>query len=207
MEGRLQPSPEPSPDDLSSPSPNQAAPLLQAQQRPPSHAEKEDTHPVSASGAGNKDAEIIETGVAKEVIDVESSLPGTDREERTAEKNSEQHRIEDCEDKETADGETADEGLPPSKGSEDESEEESDVQNEPSDATINPLETPQDYQDDFIDVQEPAAQVGLTLQAGLTRYNNTEIDILDIHLDTRDSCLQKCTVTFIAICLLSCLSG
>ncbi|XP_026209574.1 pecanex-like protein 1 [Anabas testudineus] len=193
VEGRLQPSPEPSPDDLSSPSPNQAAPLLQAQQRPPSHAEKEDTHPVSASGAGNKDAEIIETGVAKEVIDVESSLPGTDREERTAEKNSEQHRIEDCEDKETADGETADEGLPPSKGSEDESEEESDVQNEPSDATINPLETPQDYQDDFIDVQEPAAQV----EAVEETYCSDEIEVVLVdnsgpgpvsaHLDDSDT--------------------
>lgn len=164
VEGGLQPSQEPSPDDLSSPSPNQAAPLLQAQQRPPSCTEKEDTHPVSASGAGNTGAEIIESGSVKEGIDLESSLPGTDREERIAEKDSEQHRIEekDVEEKETADMETADEGLPPSKGSEDESEEESEVQNEPSDATINPLDSPQD---DFIDMPEPTAQVGLTLPA------------------------------------------
>lgn len=167
VEGGLHPSPEPSPDDLSSPNPNQAAPLLQAQQKPPSHAEKEDTQPVSASGTGNMDAEIIETGAAKEGIDAESSLPGTDREERTSEKDSEQHRIQekDCEDKETADGETADEGLPPSKGSEDESEDESEGQNEASDATINPLETPQDCQDDFIDIPDPTAQVGLTFQS------------------------------------------
>lgn len=166
MEGGLQPSPEPSPDDLSSPSPNQTAPLLQAQQRPPSCTEKEDTHPVSASGAGNMDAEIIETGAVKEGIDLESSLSRTDREERTAEKDSEQHRIEEkeFEDKDTADRETADEGLPPSKGSEDESEEESEAQNGPSDATINPLDTPQDCQDDSIDIPEPA-QVGLTLKA------------------------------------------
>lgn len=165
MEGGLEPSPEPSPDDLSSPSHNQAAPLLQAQQRPPSCTEKEDTHPLSASGAGNMAAEIIESGAVKEGTDLENSLPGTDGEERTTEKESEQHRTEekDVEDKETADRETADEGLPPSKGSEDESEEESEVQNERSDDTINPLDSPQDCQEDFIDMPEPTPQVGLTL--------------------------------------------
>ncbi|XP_042358651.1 pecanex-like protein 2 [Plectropomus leopardus] len=157
VEGSLHPSP--SPDDLSSPNPDQAAPLLQAQQRPPSRAEREEMRPGSASGSGKMDAEITETVAAKEGIDVQSSLTGTDREkleqERKTEKDSEQDRIEDCEDKETADRETADEGLPPSKGSEDESEEESEEQKEPSDANNNTLETPQD---DFIDIPESPAQ-------------------------------------------------
>ncbi|XP_022619371.1 pecanex-like protein 1 [Seriola dumerili] len=157
VEGGLHPNPEPSPDDLSSPNPDQAAPLLQAQQRPPSRAEREEMRPGSASG--KMDAEIIETGAVKEGMDIQSSLTGTEQ-ERTAEKDSEQDRIEekDCEDKETADRETADEGLPPSKGSEDESEEESEGQKEPSDPNNNSLETPKDRQDDFIDVPEPPAQ-------------------------------------------------
>lgn len=166
MEGGLHPSPEPSPDDLSSPNPDQAAPLLQAQQRPPSRAEREETRPGSASGTGKMDAEIIETGAVKEGVDIQGSLTGADRDqseqERTAEKGSEQDIIEnekDGEDKETADRETADEGLPPSKGSEDESEEESEGQKEPPDANNNSLETPQDRQEDFIDIPEPPAQV------------------------------------------------
>ncbi|KAG7228569.1 hypothetical protein INR49_007743 [Caranx melampygus] len=162
VEGGLHPSPEPSPDDLSSPNPDQAAPLLQAQQRPPSRAEREEMRPGSAGG--KMDAEIIETGAVKEGADVQSSLTGTDREqseqERTAEKDSEQDRVQekDCEDKETADRETADEGLPPSKGSEDESEEESEGKKEPSDANNNSLETPNDHQDELIDIPEAPAQ-------------------------------------------------
>lgn len=165
-EGGLHPSPEPSPDDLSSPNPDQAAPLLQAQQRPPSRAEREEMRPGSAGG--KMDAEIIETGAVKEGADVQSSLTVTDREqseqERTAEKDSEQEGVEDkdCEDKETADRETADEGLPPSKGSEDESEEESEGKKEPSDANNNSLETPNDHQDELIDIPEAPAQVGLS---------------------------------------------
>lgn len=168
MEGGLHPSPEPSPDDLSSPNPDQAAPLLQAQQRPPSRAEREETRSGSANGTGKMDTEIIDTGTVKEGTDVQISLTGTDREqseqERTAEKDSEQGRIEkeeDSNDKKSADRDTADEGFPPSKGSEDESEEESEGQKEPSDANNNSLETPQDCQEDFIDILEPAAQVGL----------------------------------------------
>uniref|UniRef100_A0A671YTK3 Pecanex-like protein n=1 Tax=Sparus aurata TaxID=8175 RepID=A0A671YTK3_SPAAU len=141
----LQPSPEPSPDDLSSPNPDQAAPLLQAQQRPPSRAEREETRPGSASGTGKMDAETIETAAVKE---------GADRDRIEEEK--------DCEDKEDEDRETADEGLPPSKGSEDESEEESEEQKETPDANNNSLETPQEHQEDFIDVPDPHAQVGLT---------------------------------------------
>lgn len=170
MEGGLHPSPEPSPDDLSSPNPDQAAPLLQAQQRPPSQAEREEMRPGSASGTGKMDAEIIETAAVKEGVDIQSCLTGTGREqseqERTTERDSEkeQERIEeekDCEDKEAADMETADEGLPPSKGSEDESEEESEEQKEPPDANNNSLEAPQDRQEDFVDVPEPPAQVDL----------------------------------------------
>lgn len=180
MEGGLHPSPEPSPDDLSSPNPDQAAPLLQAQQRPPSRAEREETRPGSGSGTEKMDAEIIESGAVKEGVDIQSSLTGTDREqseqERTAEKDSDQDRIEkekDCEDKdkETVDRETADEGLPPSKGSEEESEEESEEQKEPSDANNNSLETSQDHQEDFIDIPEPPAQVGLTdVETGVSCY-------------------------------------
>lgn len=81
----------------------------------------------------------------KEGIDMESSLLGTElSEQEPAEK--------ECDDK---DGETADEGLPPSKGSEDESEEESEGQKE-----LSLLETPQE---DFIDIPELSAQVVLQI--------------------------------------------
>lgn len=164
VEGGLHPSPDPSPDDLSSPNPDQAAPLLQAQQRPPSRAEREEMRPGSASGTGKMDAEIIETVPVKEGVDNQSSEREKSEQERTTEKDSEQDKIEkekDFEDKEAADRETADEGLPPSKGSEDESEEESEGQKEPPDANNNSLETPQDHQDDLIDIPEASAQVGL----------------------------------------------
>lgn len=167
VEGGLHPSPEPSPDDLSSPNPDQSAPLLQAQQRPPSRAEREEMRPGSASGTGKMDVEIIDTGTVKEGTDVQISLTGTDREqseqERTLEKDSQQDRVEKVEksnDKENADRDTADEGLPPSKGSEDESEEENEGQKEPSDANNNSLETPQDHQDELIHIPGPAVQVG-----------------------------------------------
>lgn len=111
------------------------------------------------------EAEIIETVAVKEGMEIQSSLAGTNREqseqERPTEKDSEQDRLEDCEDKDAADRETADEGLPPSKGSEDESEEEGEGLKESPDANNNSLETSQDRQDDFIDIPEPPAQVGL----------------------------------------------
>lgn len=163
----MQPSPEPSPDDLSSPNPDQAAPLLQAQQRPPSQSEKEEIQPESAGGIEKTDTETIETEPVKEGIDIKGSLTGTDKEqseqERTAEKESEQDRIEekDSEDKETADREIADEGLPSSKGSEDESEEESEGHKEPSDANNNSLETPHEDQEHVIDIPELPTQVDL----------------------------------------------
>uniref|UniRef100_A0A4W6EQF1 Pecanex-like protein n=1 Tax=Lates calcarifer TaxID=8187 RepID=A0A4W6EQF1_LATCA len=191
VEGGLNPNPEPSPDDLSSPNPDQAAPLLQAQQRPPSRAEREEMRPGSGSGTGKMDEEIIETGAVKEGLDIQGSSTGADREqseqERIAEKDSEQEKIEekDCEDKDTADRDTADEGLPPSKGSEDESEEESEGQKDPSDANNNSLDTPKDHQDNFIDVPEPPAQVALTdEEEDISSYVCKEEDSLDESSET-----------------------
>lgn len=162
MEGGLNPSPEPSPDDLSSPVPDQATPLLQAQQRPPSRAERDETQPISASP--KIDAETIaERGAVTEEVDFQSSLNGGQSEQEGAvEKDTEQEMVEekDCEDKETEDRDMIDEGLPPSKGSEDESEEESEELKEPSDTNHNSLETPQEDQDEFIDIPEALAQVG-----------------------------------------------
>ncbi|KAF3708075.1 Pecanex-like protein 2 Pecanex -like protein 2 [Channa argus] len=177
VEGVLHSSPQPSPDDLSSPNPDQAAPLLQAQQRSPSRAEKEDIQQVSTIGTGNMHTEIIETGAIKEGIDMESSLPGTDRDrERIAEKDSEDNRREekDCKNKDTAGMETADEGLPPSKGSEDVSEEERGGQKEPPDANVNPIDTPQDCQEDFIYIPESPAQA----EALQETYCSDEIEVL-----------------------------
>ncbi|AWP13764.1 putative pecanex-like protein 2 [Scophthalmus maximus] len=193
--GRLQPSPEPSPDDLSSPNPDQVTPLLQAQQRPPSRAEREEMRPGSASGIGKMDGELIENGAVKEGTDIQSPL--SDREpserERTAEKVSQQDRIEetDCGDKETADRDTADEGLPPSKGSEEESED-SDGQREPADDNNNSLETPKDSQDDCINVSESPPQ-----DEPLEEYCSDEIEVVLVdnsgpgpasaHLDDSDT--------------------
>ena len=162
VEGGLHTSP--SPDDLSSPNPDQAAPLLQAQQRPPSRAERQETRPGSANGTAKLDAEIIETVAVKEGADIQRGIGGEQSEqEKTPEKDSQQQQ----EDKEAADRETADEGLPPSKGSGDESEEESEGQKESPDANNNSLETPQDCQDEFIDIPEPPAQVGMLRLGGL----------------------------------------
>ncbi|XP_029961824.1 pecanex-like protein 1 [Salarias fasciatus] len=159
MDEGLQPSPEPSPDDLSSPNPDQAAPLLQAQQRPPSRAEREEARPGSAGAAVKTEADAGGSGAEDGGTDVQSDRDGSEQ-ERSAEKDSELYKIEEreCEDKESTDRETVDEGLPPSKGSGDESEEDSEGQKEPADANNNSLQTPQDDQDDFIDIPEPPAQ-------------------------------------------------
>lgn len=167
MEGDLHPSPEPSPDDLSSPNPDHATPLLQAQQRPSSQAERDEMPPGSANGTGRMDSELAESAAVKEGVDTPDSLVVADRElseqERTTGKESDGIEEEkDCEDKEAADRDTADEGLSLSRGSEDENEEDSLGQKEPPDANNNSLETPQDCQDDFIDIPESPAQVGLT---------------------------------------------
>uniref|UniRef100_UPI003AAB9D34 pecanex-like protein 2 isoform X1 n=1 Tax=Centroberyx gerrardi TaxID=166262 RepID=UPI003AAB9D34 len=153
-EGDLHPNRELSPEELSSPNPDQAAPLLQAQQRPPSRTGREEPRPGSATGTRKKDAETTGTEAVREGTDIQSSLIGLNTEQseqdRTAEKDSD--------DKDTADRDTADEGLPPSKGSEGESGEESEGQKEPSDANNNSLETPQDPQDDLTDVPQPPTQ-------------------------------------------------
>lgn len=167
VEGDLHPSPEPSPDDLSSPNPDQATPLLQAQQRPSSQAERDEMPLGSANGTGKMDSEIAETAAVKEGADTPDSLVVADRElseqERMTEKDLDRIEEEkDCEDKEAADRDTADEGLSLSRGSEDENEEDSLGQKDPPDANNNSLETPQDCQDDFIDIPESPAQVGLT---------------------------------------------
>ncbi|KAF7659007.1 hypothetical protein LDENG_00004300 [Lucifuga dentata] len=164
----LQPSQEPSPDDLSSPSADQAAPLLQAQQRPPSRAEREEMCLGSASGTGNIDVEMTETVAVREGTDIQSSMTAPDRDQseqkRTPEKDTDQNRTmqKDCSDKDTVYRETVDEGLPPSKGSEDESGEENEGQKEPSDPNNNSLEIPQDQQDDLVDIPEPPMEVGHT---------------------------------------------
>ncbi|XP_061601695.1 pecanex-like protein 1 [Cololabis saira] len=163
-EGNLHPSPEPSPEDLSSPNPGQDVPLLQVQQRPPSRVEREETCPGSASRMRTMDVKITETGAANEGVDRQSRLTENGgkqpEQERTAEKDSDPDRIEEkeCEDEEAADGDTADEGLPPSKGSEDESEEDSEGLKEASDANNNSLETQRDGEDQSADFPEPSAQ-------------------------------------------------
>ncbi|KAM6998018.1 pecanex-like protein 2 isoform 2-T2 [Tautogolabrus adspersus] len=200
VEGGLQPSQEPSPDDLSSPNPDQAAPLLQAQQRPPSRAEREETRPGSAGGSGKMDMETIDTGTVKEGTDMPTLLTAADKEqseqERTIAKDSGKDRIEeekDYEDKEATDMETADEGLPPSKESGDESEEESEGQKEFSDANNNSLETPQDCQDDFINIPdlpaqaEPVEETYCSDEIEVVLVDNSGPGPVSAHLDESDT--------------------
>lgn len=155
-EGGLQPSPQTSPDELSSPNPDQAAPLLQAQQRPPSQAETEESG--AASGTAKMDRDIIDPRSTKDGVDIEICLTEMDREpseqEGAAEKESDLGRRDREKERETAD-----EGLPPSNGSEDETVEKSEGQKEPSDANNNSLETPQDPQEDLTDTPDPVEQV------------------------------------------------
>lgn len=138
-------SPDASPNDFSSPNPDQDAPLLQAQQRPSSRADTEEMCPGSA---GNIDVKRPETGDGKEMLDNLSLL--------TEKEQSEQNRTER---KDFGDKDTADEGLPPSNGSEDESEEGGEEQKEPSDANNNSIELKDYSQDEAIDIPEAPAQV------------------------------------------------
>ncbi|MED6234984.1 hypothetical protein ATANTOWER_011264, partial [Ataeniobius toweri] len=188
MEGGLLPNPELSPDDLSSPNPEQDAPLLRAQQRSPSRPEREQ-------------AEVTETGAAVgEGRDVQKSLMGKggdqSEEERSLEKDLKQDTREEKESeyKEAADRETVDEGLPASKGREDESEEGSEGPKENSDANNNSLETPKDDLDVFIDTPESPAQVPLEEEEA---YCSDEIEVVLVdnsspglgsaHLDDSDT--------------------
>uniref|UniRef100_A0A8C6NHD8 Pecanex-like protein n=1 Tax=Nothobranchius furzeri TaxID=105023 RepID=A0A8C6NHD8_NOTFU len=153
-EGGLQPNTELSPDDTSSLKPEQDAPLLQAQQRPPPRDEGEDSCPGSACGTTKLHAP--ETGAVTEGADVQNSSTGkVDQleERRKSEKDSEQDGTEEKENKESADGETADEGLPPSRGSEDENES-SKGSKESSGANNNSVDSPKDDQDEYIDIPE-----------------------------------------------------
>uniref|UniRef100_A0A3Q2QYH1 Pecanex-like protein n=1 Tax=Fundulus heteroclitus TaxID=8078 RepID=A0A3Q2QYH1_FUNHE len=153
VEGGLQPHPELSPDDLSSPNAEQDAPLLQAQQRSPSRTAREEaeaTEPAAEEGGDGQKALTAKGGDRSE-------------EESPPEKALEQDRREEeeCEDKEAADREALDEGFPSSKGSEDESEEGSEGLKENSDANNNSLETPKNDQDEFIDIPESPVQAEL----------------------------------------------
>ncbi|MEQ2187585.1 hypothetical protein GOODEAATRI_006216, partial [Goodea atripinnis] len=188
MEGGLLPNPELSPDDFSSPNPEQDAPLLRAQQRSPSRPEKEQ-------------AEVTDTGAAVgEGRDVQKSLIGKggdqSEEERSLEKDLKQdtRKEKESEYKEAADRETVDEGLPASKGREDESEEGSEGPKENSDANNNSLETPKDDLDVFIDTPESPAQVLLEEEEA---YCSDEIEVVLVdnsspglgsaHLDDSDT--------------------
>lgn len=161
MAGSPQPKPELSPDDLSSPNPEQDAPLLQAQQRSPSRAEKEDSCHKSDTETRKMHTDTTEAGAVTEEVDIQkSTMRRNDRslEGRRPGKESEM-RTEETEfvNKEAEDGETADEGFPPSKGSGDESEEGSEGAKEPLD---NSPETPNNEQDEFVDISESPEQVG-----------------------------------------------
>lgn len=159
-------SPEPSPDDFSSPNPDQAAPLLQAQQRPPSRAERDETRPGSQNSAKKADADVTETAAVREGAENKDLVEAVGKEEieeePTVEKDSEQDGAEGEGHREgEKDDDDADEGLPLSRGSDVENEEESEGRKEPPDANNNSLDPPQDVQDELIDVPEVPAQVGL----------------------------------------------
>uniref|UniRef100_A0A3P8UW25 Pecanex-like protein n=1 Tax=Cynoglossus semilaevis TaxID=244447 RepID=A0A3P8UW25_CYNSE len=184
-------SPEPSPDDLSSPNPDQATPLLQAQQRPPSRAGREEV-----GTTGKMEEEISENGSTKERMEVkEPSEP-----ECTADKVSELDRTEEkkWEDNETGDMETADEGLPPSKESgedseEEDEEEESDGQKELPDDNNNSLETSMENRENFVEIPE----LPLQEEQEEEKYCSDEIEVVLIdnsgpgsastHLDESDT--------------------
>lgn len=159
-------SPEPSPDDFSSPNPDQAAPLLQAQQRPPSRAERDETRPGSQNGAKKTDADVTETAAVQEGAENKDLVEAVGKEEieeePVMEKDLEQDGAEgEREREDRKDEDDADEGLPLSRGSDVENEEESEERKEPPDANNNSLDTPQDVQDELIDIPELPAQVGL----------------------------------------------
>ncbi|XP_043991574.1 pecanex-like protein 1 isoform X2 [Gambusia affinis] len=172
-----------SPDDFSSPNPDQDAPLLQAQQKSPSRSAREE-------------AELTENGAAVEGGgDVQKSSTGSrSGEETTPERNSKQDRREQREDDEAADREMVDEGLPPSKGSEDESEEGSEGLKENSDANNNSLGTPKDDQGESIDIAESPPQDELEEEEA---YCSDEIEVVLVdnsspgpesaHLDDSDT--------------------
>uniref|UniRef100_A0A1A8S030 Pecanex-like protein n=1 Tax=Nothobranchius rachovii TaxID=451742 RepID=A0A1A8S030_9TELE len=191
-EGGLQPNTELSPDDTSSLRPEQDAPLLQAQQRPPPRDEGEDSCPGSACGTTKLHAP--ETVAVTEGADVQNSSTGTVdqlEERRKLEKDLEQDGTEEKENKESADGETADEGLPPSRGSEDESES-SKGSKESSGANNNSVDSPKDDQDEYIDIPEfplaePVEESYCSDEIEVVLVDNSSSGSGSAHLDDSDT--------------------
>lgn len=137
-----------SPGDLSSSNPSRADPLLQARQISPQPAESQ---PDSA-----------------EKMDTEAAVDGggvPDRERRAGREQGRVVEEEDGEGDEAAGGETADEGLPLSKGGDDVAEQESERLKEPPDANNNSMETPQNCQENFITIPEITEQVSVERRA------------------------------------------
>lgn len=163
VDGGLHLSPEPSPDDFSSPNPDQAAPLLQAQQRPPSRAERDETRPGSQNSATKTDADVTEIAAVREGAENKDLVGRVEIEgEPTTEKDSVRDEADgEREREDKKDEDDADEGLPLSRGSDIENEEESEGCKEPPDANNNSLDTPQDVQDELLDIPELPEQVGL----------------------------------------------
>lgn len=133
-----------SPDDLCGPNPNPADLLLQVQQTNPQEGESQ---PQSA-----------------EKMDTDAMVGGREASDHERRARREQGRVveeEVGEEDQAAGEETADEGLPLSKGSGDEAEEGSASQKEPPDANNNSMETPQNCQDNFITIPEITEQVSV----------------------------------------------
>lgn len=129
-----------SPDELSSPNPTQADPLLQVQQTTPRPGESQ---PQSADET-DPEARVD----AREASDPEGPAGG------------EQGGVEeeDGEDGQAAGEDTAGGGLPPPRGGDDEAEE-SEGPKEPADDNNNSMETPQNCQENFITIPEITEQV------------------------------------------------
>lgn len=100
---------------------------------------------------------------AKEGVDIQRTLAMDGGElfhqEGTTEKaHDTREKEKECEDEEAANMETADEGLCPSKGSDDE-DKESEGQKEAADANNNSVASPETCREDFIDIPEITEQV------------------------------------------------
>lgn len=155
-------SPEPSPDDFSSPNPDQAAPLLQAQQRTPSRGGRAETRPGSQNSATKTDADVPETAAVQRAENKDLVGKAEMEGEPTTKKDSEQDGEEvEREREDKKDEDDADEGLPLSRESDIENGVGSEGCKEPPDANNNSLDTPQDVQDELIDIPELPAQVSL----------------------------------------------
>lgn len=131
-----------SPDDLSSPSPNQADPLLQVLQTSPRGGESQ------PKSAGKSNAE--------------AAVDGQESSEHRRRAGGQRYRVEeeDGEDDQAAGAdEAAKEDLAQSKGSGERAEEEPEDRKEPADANNNSMETPQNCQENFITIPEITEQV------------------------------------------------